>query len=43
MSGDDLARPVVIVSDMLTKQPLYELYTYGDNTVVMPMSSASPS
>lgn len=39
MVGDDLARPVVIVNDMLTKQPLYELYTYGDNTVVMPISA----
>lgn len=41
MQGDDLARPVVIVSDVLTKQPLYELYTYGDNTVVMPITASS--
>ncbi len=43
MVGDDLARPVVIVNDMVTKQPLYELYTYGDNTVVMPISATTAS
>jgi ATPase len=39
MVGDDLARPIVIVSDLVSKVPLYEIYTFGDNTVVMPLNA----
>ncbi|PIO00547.1 ATPase [archaeon CG10_big_fil_rev_8_21_14_0_10_43_11] len=33
----DLARPVVEVRDFVTKTLLYELYTYGEQTVVVPV------
>jgi ATPase len=34
---EDLARPVVLVKDFLTSQPLFELYTFGEQVVVMPL------
>ncbi len=34
----DLARPVVVVQDFFRRQPLFELYTYGDQLVVMPIA-----
>lgn len=37
MTDADLARPVVEVKDVLTGRPLYELYTYGEQVVVMPL------
>lgn len=37
MVEDDLARPVVEVRDYLTQKLCYEIYSYGDNTVVMPV------
>jgi len=33
----DLARPTVIVKDLLTDEPLYELYVFGERTFVVPI------
>ncbi len=37
MKEADLARPVVEISDFETGEPEYEIYTYGEETVVMPI------
>lgn len=37
----DLARPVIIVRDFLTKRTEFEIYTYGEQVVVMPVESAA--
>ncbi len=37
MEEADLARPVIIVKDFHTKKDLYEIYTYGEQVVVMPV------
>jgi len=34
----DLARPVIVVTDMVTSRTDYEIYTYGEQVVVMPVS-----
>ena len=39
MSEADLARPTVEVRDFYSKTPLYEIYTYGEQVVVMPLKS----
>lgn len=39
MFEQDLARPVVVVQDLATGVPRFELYTYGDQLVVMPIQS----
>ncbi len=36
----DLARPVIEVSDFETKNVEYEIYTYGEQVVVMPVSGS---
>ena len=38
MMEQDLARPVVVVEDFFTNEPMYEMYTYGDQLVVMPLA-----
>lgn len=38
MEEADLARPVIVVKDFYTKKTLYEIYTYGEQVVVMPVS-----
>lgn len=44
---EDLARPVVVVSDVQSGEDLYEIYTFGEQVVVMPLAdvetSASPA
>ena len=40
MTEADLARPVVVVNDFETKKLEYELYSYGEETVVIPVRSA---
>jgi ATPase len=40
MTMEDLARPVVTVRDVLTGRTLYELYTFGEQIVVMPVEAA---
>ncbi len=37
MQDTSLARPVVLVSDFETGVPEYEIYTFGDEVVVMPL------
>lgn len=41
MQEADLARPVVTVSDFETGKPQYEIYTYGEQTVVIPVKETS--
>jgi ATPase len=41
MMSDDLARPVVQVSSFFTKKPAYEIYTFGEQIVVMPLDGES--
>ncbi len=38
MMEQDLARPVVVVEDFFTNSAMYEMYTYGDQLVVMPLA-----
>ncbi|RLG48112.1 MAG: ATPase [Thermoproteota archaeon] len=42
MQDASLARPVVVVSDFETGRPEYEIYTFGDEVVVMPLSRGLP-
>ncbi|PIY59919.1 ATPase, partial [Candidatus Woesearchaeota archaeon CG_4_10_14_0_8_um_filter_47_5] len=37
MNESDLARPIVMVHDFETKKLEYEMYSYGDETVVVPV------
>lgn len=37
MESDDLARPVIEVNSFLTKEILFEIYTFGEQIVVMPL------
>ncbi len=43
MTEEDLARPVVVVSDFESRKPEYELYTYGEQTVVVPVKEQKGS
>jgi len=43
MTEADLARPVVLVSDFETGKPEYEIYTYGEETVIVPMQETKTS
>ena len=38
MVEQDLARPVIAISDFETKEVEYEIYTYGEQVVVMPVT-----
>jgi ATPase len=40
MTDADLARPVVEVKDVMTGRAVYEMYTYGEQVVVMPLETA---
>ncbi len=40
MIEQDLSRPVIDVINFETRQPEYEVYTYGEQVVVMPVSDA---
>jgi len=37
MEEADLARPVIVVKDFFTKKVRYEIYSYGEQVVVMPV------
>jgi ATPase len=37
MMSEELARPVIVVSSFLQKKTLYEIYTFGEQVVVMPI------
>ena len=41
MTEEDLARPVIEVIDFETKKVEYEIYTYGEQVVVMPIEEES--
>ncbi|MEK6935024.1 MAG: PINc/VapC family ATPase [Nanoarchaeota archaeon] len=41
MTESDLARPVVDVRDFETERLLYEIYSYGEQTVVIPVEEVS--
>jgi ATPase len=41
MTMEDLARPVVVIKDVLAGRPVYELYTFGEQVVVMPLDQIS--
>jgi len=43
MTEDDLARPVVDIHDFDTGKLEYEIYTYGDATVVIPVEEVNSS
>ncbi|GGM71906.1 ATPase [Thermogymnomonas acidicola] len=38
MTQEDLARPVIVVRDFKTSRPLYEIYSYGEQVVVVPVN-----
>ena len=40
MESDDLARPVIQVNSFFSKQVEYEIYTFGEQIVVMPLGEA---
>jgi len=40
MESEDLARPVIIVTSFLTWKVEYEIYTFGEQIVVMPLNNA---
>lgn len=40
MMSEDLARPVVVVKDVLTGAEVYELYSFGEQVVVMPLGAS---
>ena len=42
MKEADLARPVVEVRDLITGHTEYEIYSYGEENVVMPTSKVKP-
>ncbi len=37
MFSDDLARPVIVVTSFLTQQVVYEMYSFGEQIVVVPI------
>lgn len=39
MQEADLARPVILVKELETGRPEYEIYTYGEQVVVMPIGA----
>ncbi|WP_135606772.1 PINc/VapC family ATPase [Methanococcoides sp. NM1] len=41
MMENDLARPVIVVSDFETSTPEFEIYTFGEQVVVMPTSKST--
>lgn len=43
MTEADLARPVVVVMDFETGKEAYEIYSYGEQTVVIPVQDAKKS
>ncbi len=41
MESEDLARPVIVITSFLSKQVEYEIYTFGEQIVVMPLTGIS--
>jgi len=42
MTEEDLARPVIQMVDFETRTPEYEIYTYGEQVIVMPVKEVKP-
>jgi len=42
MTESDLARPVIMVRDLESGRPEYEVYTFGEQVVVMPVGAEKP-
>lgn len=38
MSQEDLARPVIVVKDLIDQKPRYEVYSFGEQVVVVPVN-----
>ncbi len=43
MTESDLARPVIVVRDLQKNIPVYEVYTFGEENVIMPVSDTMPT
>ncbi len=43
MNQEDLARPVIVVKDFPSGTPLYEIYTFGDQIVLVPVQAENSS
>jgi ATPase, PilT family len=43
MTQDDLARPVIVVTDWIGSRPLYEVYSFGEQIVVVPIEEEDSS
>ena len=43
MNQEDLARPVIEVMDFFTEKTLYEIYSFGEQIVVVPVMSQNPA
>lgn len=43
MASADLARPVIEIKDFLTDKLMYELYTFGEQVVVIPVADLPQS
>lgn len=41
MTEEDLSRPVIVIKDFETSEPEFEIYTYGEQVVVMPIAELS--
>lgn len=40
MSQEDLARPVIVIDDFYSGEPVYEIYSFGEQIVVVPITTA---
>ena len=38
LQSEDLARPVVLIYDFISGRPMFEIYTFGERTFVVPVS-----
>lgn len=43
MESEDLARPVIVITSFLSKRIEYEIYTFGEQIVVMPLQNLPQS
>lgn len=43
MSQEDLARPVIVVKDLVGQKPRYEVYSFGEQVVVVPVEKNGES
>ncbi|MHB8361160.1 MAG: PIN domain-containing protein [Thermoplasmataceae archaeon] len=43
MMQDDLARPVIVISEHPSNEPKFEIYTFGDQVVVVPVNDEPDS